>query len=249
VNEETGQTLISGQGELHLEIIVDRLLREFQVDANVGKPQVAYKETISRATKAEGRFVRQTGGRGQYGHVVLELEPREPGEGSDFETKVVGGSVPRDYWNAVQKGVEAALHNGILAGYPVIDVRVRLIDGSAHDVDSSEMAFQIAASMGVRDGLRKGGSQLLEPIMAIEVIAPKSFMGTVIEDLSSRRGRILEAEARGSTQVIRSEAPLATMFGYVNSLRSLTQGRALFTMQFSHYAPVPQSTAAEIIQH
>jgi elongation factor G len=246
-NEETGQTLISGQGELHLEIIVDRLLREFQVDANVGKPQVAYKETLSKPIRAEGRLVRQTGGRGQYGHVVLEMEPNEPGAGIDFSIKIVGGTVPREYFNAVQRGVKEALQNGVLAGFPVVDVVVRLVDGSSHDVDSSEIAFHIAASMGVKSGLQKGGSQLLEPIMAAEVVVPEKFMGIAIDDLNSRRGKIETVEVRGNTQVIRSRVPLGNMFGYVSTLRSLTQGRATFTMQFSHYAPVPDAVAAEII--
>ena len=247
-NEETGQTLISGQGELHLEIIVDRLLREFQVDANVGRPQVAYKETIRKALRVEGRFVRQSGGRGQYGHVVFEMEPGDPGSGISFETKVVGGRVPREFWRAVERGVRESLQSGVLAGFPVVDVHVRLIDGSSHDVDSSELAFQIAGSMGVREGLRKGKSQLLEPIMAVEVVAPESFMGAVIEDINSRRGRITAVEARGNTRVIQAQAPLGNMFGYVNSLRSLTQGRATFTMQFDHYEQVPESVAAEIVK-
>ena len=247
-NEETGQTLIAGQGELHLEIIVDRLLREFQVDANVGPPQVAYKETIRAPQRAEGRFVRQSGGRGQYGHVVLEMEPAAPGEGNDFEIKTVGGSVPKEYHNAVKRGVKEALGSGVLAGFPVVDVRVRLVDGSSHDVDSSELAFKIAASMGVRDGLKKGKPQLLEPMMAVEVVAPEEFTGSVIEDLNSRRGRILAVEARGNTQVIQGQAPLGKMFGYVGSLRSMTQGRATYTMQFDHYAPVPAAVAAEIVK-
>ncbi len=247
-NDETGQTLISGQGELHLEIIVDRLLREFQVDANVGKPQVAYKETIRQPVRAEGRFVRQSGGRGQYGHVILEIEPSGSGQGNLFETKVVRGKVPREYFKAVERGSNEALQSGVIAGFPVIGVHVRLVGGSSHDVDSSELAFQIAASMGVRDGLKKANPQLLEPIMALEVVAPESFMGTVIEDINSRRGRIDAVEPRGNTQVIRALAPLENMFGYVNSLRSLTQGRATYTMQFDHYAPVPEAVAAEIVR-
>jgi elongation factor G len=247
-NEETGQTLISGQGELHLEIIVDRLLREFQVDANVGQPQVAYKETIRKPVEVEGRFVRQSGGRGQYGHVVLEVGPNEPGEGNVFESKIVGGSVPREYINSVKRGVMEALQSGVLAGFPVVDVRVKLVDGSSHDVDSSDIAFQIAGSMGLRNGLQKGKCQLLEPIMAVEVVAPESFTGSVIEDLNSRRGRISAVEARGTTQVIQAGAPLGNMFGYVNSLRSMTQGRATYTMQFDHYDPVPESVAADIVK-
>jgi elongation factor G len=247
-NDETGQTLISGQGELHLEIIVDRLLREFQVDANVGKPQVAYKETMRKAAQGEGRFVRQSGGRGQYGHVVLEMEPAEPGEGISFEVKVKGGRVPREYFRATERGARECLQSGVLAGFPVVDVRIRLVDGSAHDVDSSELAFQIAGSMGARDGLKKGKPQLLEPVMAVEVVAPDSFTGAVIEDLNSRRGRILGVEARGNTQVLQAQAPLGNMFGYVNSLRSMTQGRATYTMQFDHYEAVPDSVAAEIVK-
>jgi elongation factor G len=247
-DEETGQTLIAGQGELHLEIIVDRLLREFQVNANVGKPQVAYKETITRATRAEGRYVRQSGGRGQYGHVILEMEPAEPGTGIDFSTRVVGGTVPKEFFKAVQLGVREACETGVLAGFPVVDVTIRLVDGSSHDVDSSEIAFKIAGSMGLRDGLEKGKAILLEPVMEVEVVAPESYTGAVIDDLNSRRGRIVEIEARGNTQVISAETPLANMFGYVNSLRSLTQGRATFTMQFHHYAPVPESVAATIMQ-
>ncbi len=245
-NDETGQTLIAGQGELHLEIIVDRLLREFQVDANVGQPQVAYKETIVREAKGEGRFVRQSGGRGQYGHVVLDVAPNEKGGGIEFEVKIVGGTIPRDYFKAVEKGVREACKSGVKAGFPVVDVKIKLIDGSYHDVDSSEMAFHIAGSMGIKDGLQKGKSILLEPIMAVEVVAPESFTGSVVEDMNSRRGRIESFEARGNTQVIRGEAPLGTMFGYVSSLRSMTQGRATYTMQFDHYAPVPDSIAAGI---
>ncbi len=247
-NPDTGQTLISGQGELHLEIIVDRLLREFQIEANVGNPQVAYKETITRAARAEGRFVRQSGGKGQYGHVILDVEPNEPGGGFDFETKVVGGAVPREFFKAVRQGVREALQTGILGGFPVVDVRVKLVDGSYHEVDSSEIAFKVAGSMGARDGLQKGKSQLLEPIMAIEIVAPESFMGACIDDLNSRGGRVTGVEARGNTQVIQAEAPLRNMFGYVSALRSLTQGRATYTMQFDHYAAVPAATAAEIVQ-
>ncbi len=247
-NEETGQTLISGQGELHLEIIVDRLLREFQVQASVGKPQVAYKETITQPAHAVGKFVRQSGGKGQYGHVVLELEPLERGKGIVFETKVVGGRVPREYFKAIEQGAREALQTGVLAGFPVVDVRVRLVDGSYHEVDSSELAFKIAASMGVKDGLDKGKPQLLEPIMFTEVVAPESFMGAVIDDLNSRRGRITGVEARGNTQVIRAEVPLGKMFGYVSALRSTTQGRAIYTMQFHHYAPAPESVVATVVQ-
>jgi elongation factor G len=246
---ETAQTLIAGQGELHLEIIVDRLLREFQVNANVGKPQVAYKETITEATRAEGRFVRQTGGRGQYGHVILDLAPNAKGGGFAFETRVVGGAVPREYFAAVQKGVAEAVQTGAVAGFPVVDLVVRLVDGSYHDVDSSEIAFKIAGSMAVQQGLEKAKPILLEPIMRVEVVAPESFMGAVIDDLNSRRGKVVGVDARGNTQVIRAETPLATMFGYVNSLRSMTQGRATYSMHFDHYAPVPASAAESIVQH
>jgi elongation factor G len=244
---ETGQTLIGGQGELHLEIIVDRLLREFRVDANVGAPQVAYRETIREAVRAEGRFVRQSGGRGQYGHVILEVEPGASGSGNVFATKVVGGTVPREYFSAVKSGVEDALLNGVLAGFPVVDVKVTLVDGSYHDVDSSEIAFKIAGSMGTKDGLRRARSVLLEPIMKLEIVTPDGFTGSVIDDMNSRRGRITDMESRGNTQIIRGEAPLARMFGYVNNLRSLTQGRATYSMQFSQYAPVPEAVAAEIM--
>jgi len=247
-NEETGQTLIGGQGELHLEIIVDRLVREFAVQASVGQPQVAYKETITQASHAVGKFVRQSGGKGQYGHVVLELEPLERGKGIEFETRVTGGSVPREYWKAVEQGAREALSTGVLAGFPVVDVRVRLVDGSYHEVDSSELAFKIAASMGVKDGLAAGKPALLEPVMFVEVVAPESFMGGVIDDLNSRRGRITGVEPRGNTQVIHAEVPLGRMFGYVSALRSATQGRALYTMQFHHYAPAPESVVAAVVQ-
>ncbi|MGH7338978.1 MAG: elongation factor G, partial [Candidatus Rokuibacteriota bacterium] len=241
---ETAQTLIGGQGELHLEIIVDRLVREFQVAANVGKPQVAYKETITRGSRPVGRYIRQTGGSGHYGHVVLEVEPAPAGTGVDYQNKVAGGSVPREYWRAIESGAREALQSGLLAGYPVLDVRVRLVDGSYHDVDSNEMAFKIAASLAIKQALEQGGEILLEPIRAVEVVAPESFTGPVIDDLNSRRGRITDIQSRGTTQVIQSQVPLATMFGYVNSLRSLTQGRATFTLQFHHYAQVPESVAA-----
>jgi elongation factor G len=247
-NEETGQTLIAGQGELHLEIIVDRLLREFQVQASVGRPQVAYKETISESASAVGKFVRQSGGKGQYGHVVLELEPRTRGAGIEFEAKVVGGRVPREYFKAIEQGAREALQTGVLAGFPVVDVLVRLVDGSYHEVDSSDLAFKIAASMAVKDALAAGKPQLLEPIMFTEVVAPESFMGAVIDDLNSRRGRITGVEPRGNTQVIRAEVPLGNMFGYVSALRSTTQGRAIYTMQFHHYAPAPESVVSAVVQ-
>ena len=244
---ETGQTIISGMGELHLEIIVDRLLREFKVDANVGKPQVAYRETIKKKVVAEGKFIRQSGGRGQYGHVVLELEPQEPGKGFEFVNKTVGGSVPKEYVAPTQKGIEEAMQNGVLAGYPVVDIKITLIDGSYHDVDSSEMAFKIAGSMALKDGARRASPILLEPLMSIEIITPEEFMGQVISDLSSRRGKTTRVEDRKGTSVIVGEVPLATMFGYATDLRSLTQGRATFTLQFSRYSPVPSSVSEEVL--
>ncbi len=246
-DEETGQTLIAGMGELHLEIIVDRLLREFSVDANVGKPQVAYRETIRKEVpKVQGRFVRQTGGRGQYGDVWLKVEPSAPGEGWSFESKIVGGSVPKEYHNAVEQGAREALNTGVIAGFPVVDVKVQLIDGSYHDVDSSEMAFKIAASMALKEGLRRGDSALLEPIFAVEVVTPEEYMGDVIGDLNSRRGHVEGMEARGNTQVITARVPLAEMFGYATDSRSLSQGRATFTMQFLRYEEVPKSIAETI---
>jgi elongation factor G len=246
-NEETGQTIIAGMGELHLEIIVDRLVREFKVGANVGKPQVAYRETIRTATKAEGKFVRQSGGRGQYGHVLLQLEPAEVGKGFEFVNKVVGGSIPREYIPAAEKGIREALDSGVLAGYPVVDVKVTLYDGSYHEVDSSEMAFKIAASMGFKDGAKKAKPVLLEPIMSVEVVTPEEYMGDVMGDLNSRRGRIQSMEKRGNAQVIRAEVPLSEMFGYATDLRSKTQGRATYTMQFAHYDEVPKGIADTII--
>jgi elongation factor G len=245
--EETSQTLIHGMGELHLEIIVDRLLREFRVEANVGKPQVAYRETIRRPAEAEGRFIRQTGGRGQYGHVYLEVEPADTGEGIVFENKIVGGSIPREYVPAVEKGVREALQTGVLAGYPVVDVRVRLTDGTYHEVDSSEMAFKIAGSIGVKEACRRGKPVLLEPVMDVEVVTPEEYMGAVVGDLNSRRGRIASMEARGTSQVIRAHVPLGHMFGYATEMRSMTQGRATYTMQFARYEEVPASLAEEIV--
>jgi elongation factor G len=247
INEETGQTIISGMGELHLEIIVDRLLREFKVGANVGKPQVAYKETVRTATKAEGKFVRQSGGRGQFGHVYIELEPLEPGKGFEFQSKIVGGAVPREYWSAVEKGIKEATDGGILAGYPVVDVRATLYDGSYHEVDSSEMAFKIAGSMAFKEAARKGKPIILEPIMNVEVVTPEEYMGDVIGDLNSRRGKIQQMEKRGKAQVIKAQVPLSEMFGYATDLRSKTQGRATYTMQFAHYDEVPKGIADGII--
>ena len=246
-DEETGQTIISGMGELHLEIIVDRLLREFKVEANVGKPQVAYRETITKTIKSEGRFVRQSGGRGQYGHVWLTLEPQAPGKGFEFVNRIVGGTIPKEYISAVEKGVVEAMEKGILAGYPMVDIKVTLIDGSYHEVDSSEMAFKIASSIGFKEGARRANLILLEPLMSIEIIAPEEFMGQVVSDLNSRRGKTTKVEYRAGTNVIIGEAPLANMFGYATDLRSLTQGRATFTLQFSHYSPVPQSVSEGIL--
>ncbi|MBI5190472.1 MAG: elongation factor G [Nitrospirae bacterium] len=246
-DEETSQTIISGMGELHLDIIVDRLMREFKVDANVGKPQVAYRETIRKKVEQQGRFVRQSGGRGQFGDVWLNIEPSEPGEGFIFENKIVGGSIPREYIPAVEKGVREAMDGGVLAGYPMVDVKVTLFDGSYHEVDSSEMAFKIAGSMGFKEGARKAGAVLLEPVMSVEVVVPEEYMGDVIGDLNSRRGRILGMEPRGNAQVIQSQVPLSQMFGYATSLRSATQGRATYTMQFAHYEEVPKNIAEEII--
>jgi elongation factor G len=247
-DEETGQTIIAGMGELHLEIILDRLLREFRVDANIGRPQVAYRETIrKRVENIEGRFVRQTGGRGQYGHVVVNAEHNDEG-GYEFDNKIVGGVVPREYIPSVDKGIRDALDDGVVAGYPVVDVKVELVDGSYHEVDSSEMAFQIAGSMAIKEALKRANPVLLEPIMDVEVVVPEEFMGDVMGDLSSRRGQIQGMDARGGGQVIQAMVPLSEMFGYATTVRSKTQGRATFTMQFDHYAEVPQSIAAEIAE-
>ncbi len=246
-DEETGQTVISGMGELHLEIIVDRMLREFKVDANVGRPQVAYRETVTAPAHGTGRFVRQTGGRGQYGHVELEIEPNEPGKGFEFASRIVGGSVPREYWKAVERGVTEALSGGVVAGFPVVDLKVALVDGSYHDVDSSEQAFQIAGSMGVKDGMRKAKPVLLEPIMKVDVSMPEDFMGDVMGDLSGRRGHILGMEGRGTTQIVHALVPLASMFGYATELRSMTQGRASYSMEFDHYQQLPQGLADEVV--
>jgi elongation factor G len=247
VDGETGQTLISGMGELHLEIIVDRLLREFKVDARVGVPEVSYRETITAAIEGEGRFIKQSGGRGQYGHVVLKLEPLEPGKGFEFVNKVVGGAIPREYISSVTRGVEEAMQRGVIAGYPVTDVRVTLLDGSYHEVDSSDMAFKIAASIGFKDLAAKANPIALEPIMSIEVVLPEDFLGDVIGDLSGRRGKIIGVEAHRGIQTVRAEAPLAEMFGYATDLRSLTQGRATYTMQFARYSPVPSSIMETVI--
>jgi elongation factor G len=245
---ETGQTIISGMGELHLEIIVDRMKREFKVGANVGRPQVAYRETIrKRVEDVEGKFIRQTGGRGQYGHVVINVEHAKPGEGFVFEDKIVGGVIPREYIGPVEQGVKEALENGVLAGYPMVDVKVELIDGSYHDVDSSEMAFKIAGSMAVKDAARRADPVLLEPIMDVEVVTPADYMGDVIGDLSSRRGKIGGMTQRGEAHVVAASVPLAEMFGYSTTLRSMSQGRAVYSMQFSQYQEVPKSKADEIV--
>jgi len=244
---ETGQTLISGMGELHLEIIVDRLLREFGVPVRVGKPMVAYRETVTQRARAEGKFIRQSGGKGQYGHVLLELEPLRPGEKFQFVDAIKGGTIPREYIPAVEKGVREAMEGGVLAGYPLVDVKVTLLDGSYHEVDSSEMAFKIAGSMGFKEGARKAQPILLEPVMAVEVIVPEDFIGEVSGDLSSRRGKIQNLESRSGVRAMEAKVPLAEMFGYATQLRSNTQGRATFTMQFSHYERVPQAIAEEAI--
>ena len=246
-DEETGQTIIAGMGELHLEIIVDRLLREFKVEANVGKPQVAYRETITRRAEAEGRYIRQTGGRGQYGDIYLRLIPNEPGKGFSFDNKIVGGVVPKEYIPAVEKGVVEAMQNGVVAGYPMVDIKVEAFDGSFHEVDSSEIAFKIAGSMAFKEAATSGSPVLLEPIMACEVVTPEEFMGDVIGDLNSRRGKIQGMAPRPGVQVIAAQVPLAQMFGYATDLRSRTQGRATYTMQFGHYAQVPRQVAEEIM--
>ncbi|MFC7394842.1 elongation factor G [Scopulibacillus cellulosilyticus] len=246
-NEETGQTIISGMGELHLDIIVDRLKREFKVEANVGSPQVAYRETIKKAGKVEGKFVRQSGGRGQYGHVWLELEPLAEGAGYEFENKIVGGVVPRDYIPAVQQGFEEALQNGLLAGYPLIDIKASLFDGSYHDVDSSEMAFKIAASMALKKAKDVCNPVILEPIERVEVVIPEEYMGDIMGDITSRRGRVEGMEARAGAQVVKAFVPLSEMFGYATTLRSSTQGRGTYTMTFDHYEEVPKNIAEEII--
>jgi elongation factor G len=247
-DEETGQTIIGGQGELHLEVLVDRMLREFKVDANVGKPQVAYRETVNKKVeKVEMRYVRQTGGRGQYGHVVIDLEPTGPGGGYEFIDKITGGVIPKEYIPSVDAGIQEALTSGVLAGYPMVDVRATLTFGSYHDVDSSEMAFKIAGSMAVKEAAKRANPVLLEPIMMVEVVTPEEYMGDVIGNLNSRRGKVEGMEQRGSSQVIRAQVPLAEMFGYATALRSLTQGRAVPHMQFHSYQQVPESIAKEIV--
>jgi elongation factor G len=245
-DDETGQTVISGMGELHLEVIVDRMRREYSVEANTGRPQVSYRETIRKATKAEGRFVRQTGGRGQYGHCVLEVEPLEPGSGFRFDDRTVGGSIPREYISAVRRGVQGALSSGVRAGYPVVDVGVAVVDGSYHEVDSSEMAFETAGSMGMRAALEQASSVILEPIMKLEVVTPEEYYGDVLGDINARRGLVQGTETRANTQVVAAFVPLGETFGYSTQLRSLTQGRATYSMEFDHYEQVPSNVAEEI---
>lgn len=245
-DEETGQTLISGMGELHLEILVDRMKREFKVEANIGKPQVAYRETITKTVQAEGKFVKQSGGRGKYGHVWLEVGPNEPGKGFEFENAIVGGVVPKEYITPVTRGVEDALKNGVIAGYQIVDVKVKLYDGSYHDVDSDEVSFKVAGAMALKEAARTAGPVLLEPLMSIEVTTPEEYMGDVMGDLSSRRGKVEGFDPRKDAQVIKAHAPLSEMFGYATVLRSMTQGRAIYSMQFSHYSEVPKSIAEEI---
>jgi len=247
-DQESGQTIISGMGELHLDIIVDRMRREFKVEANVGKPQVAYRETIRGSVEQEGKFVRQSGGRGQYGHVWLKIEPQEEGKGYEFVNGIVGGVVPREYIPAVDKGVKEALEGGVIAGYPVVDVKVTIFDGSYHDVDSNEMAFKIAGSMALKDGVRKAKPVLLEPIMKVEVVTPEDYSGDVIGDLNRRRGHIQGMEDGPSGKVITAEVPLAEMFGYATSVRSMSQGRATFTMEFAKYMEVPNNVAEAVLK-
>ncbi len=247
-DEESGQTIISGMGELHLEIIVDRMKREFKVEANVGKPQVAYRETIRAKVESEGKFVRQSGGRGQYGHVWLKIEPNEQGKGYEFVNGIVGGSVPREYIPAVDKGIKEAVETGVIAGYPVVDVKVTLFDGSYHDVDSNEMAFKIAGSMGFKDGFRRAKPVLLEPIMKVEVVTPEDYSGDVIGDLNRRRGQITGMDDSLSGKVITADVPLSEMFGYATTVRSMSQGRATFTMEFAKYVEVPSHIAEGIIK-
>jgi elongation factor G len=248
-DEETGQTIISGMGELHLDILVERMKREFRVQARVGRPQVSYRESITRpVAKAECRYIKQTGGRGQYGHVVLEMTPGKAGSGIEFENDITGGVIPREYFSAIEKGVREAADAGVLAGYPVTDVYVRLYDGSFHEVDSSEMAFKMAASMAFKDGVERGAPALQEPIMKVEVVAPEEFLGDIIGQLHARRGEILGMEMRlGNTQAVRSMVPLNEMFGYATDLRSATQGRGVFTMEFDHYAQVPEQVTKTIL--
>ena len=246
-DEETGQTIIAGMGELHLEIIVDRMLREFKVEASVGKPQVAYRETITKAVNAEGRYVRQSGGKGQYGHCKITLEPAEPGEGYSFVNAVVGGAIPKEYIGSIDAGIQEAAKSGIVGGYEVVDFKITLTDGSYHEVDSSEMAYKIAGSMALKDGLAKAGSVLMEPMMKVEVIVPEDYLGDVLGNVNARRGRVEGTEIRGGAQAIHAMVPLSEMFGYATDLRSRTQGRGQYTMQFDHYERVPKSIAEKVI--
>ena len=244
---ETGQVVIRGMGELHLEIIVDRLKREFNVEASVGKPQVAYKETLTRAADGEGRYIKQTGGRGQYGHAKIRLTPRQPGEGYLFDNKIVGGSIPREFIKPIDEGIREAMTRGVLAGYPVDDVAIELYDGSFHDVDSSEMAFKIAGSMAFQDAAKRASPVLLEPVMRVEVVVPEEYMGDIMGDINSRRGRIQSMEARGGTQIVTARVPLSEMFGYATDLRSRTQGRATYSMHFDRYEQAPQNVSEEVV--
>jgi elongation factor G len=245
-DEESGQTIIRGMGELHLDIIVDRMKREFNVEANVGKPQVAYRETIRKPVKQEGKFVRQSGGKGQYGHVVLEIIPQEQGKGYEFENAIVGGVIPKEYIPAVDKGIQEAMANGVMAGYPIVDVKIRLIDGSYHDVDSSEMAFKIAGSMGFKEGFNKASPVLLEPIMKVEIVTPEDYLGDVMGDVSRRRGILQGQDDSPSGKIINAMIPLGEMFGYATQLRSMSQGRATFSMEFDHYAEAPTNIAEAV---
>lgn len=246
-DEETGQTIIAGMGELHLDIIVDRLLREFKVEANIGNPQVSYRESITMPSEGEGKYVRQSGGRGQYGHAKIQVEPLEPGSGFVFENKIVGGAIPKEFIGPTQQGIEEALQSGVLGGYEVLDIKVTLYDGSFHDVDSSEMAFKIAGSMALRDALAKGNPVLLEPIVKVEITTPEEYMGDVIGDINSRRGRMEGMELVNGAQIVTCYVPLAEMFGYATALRSNTQGRANYSMQFDHYEQVPKNIADEVV--
>ena len=245
--EDTGQTVIDGMGELHLEVIVDRMMREFRVEANVGRPQVAYRETITVPVRAEGRHVRQSGGKGQYGHCIVEFTPQERGAGYTFEDKIVGASIPREYIAPINAGITESMLTGGQAGFPIVDIKATVIDGSYHDVDSSEMAFKIAGSLALKDAIRRGRPSILEPIMRVEVTTPDEFMGDVIGDLNARRGQIQGMEERAGAQVVRANVPLATMFGYATDLRSSTQGRAVYSMEFDHYAPLPSNLAEEFV--
>jgi elongation factor G len=247
-DEDTGQTIISGMGELHLEIIVDRLKREFNVNVHVGSPQVAYKECITKQVEQEAKFVRQSGGRGQYGHVVVIVEPNESGKGFEFDNKIVGGAIPKEYIPAVEAGIKESMNNGIVCGYPIEDIKVQLIDGSYHDVDSSEIAFKVAGSMAFKDAAKKASPTLLEPLMALEVVVPEDYLGSVMGDITSRRGNVKGTNPRSGVQVLNADVPLSEMFGYATELRSMTQGRAVFTMQFSHYAPAPNYVVEQMVE-